>query len=171
MLKAKPSAISKEEFMKIYGNIYEHSPWIAERAWESKFGPNIDDALMLHAAMKYSVAHGTSEQQMALVCAHPDLACEAGELTPASNSEQAKAGLKNCSPEELAEFTQLNRDYKAKFGFPFIVAVRGHNRQSILEQFRKRIHNDVKREFATAVDEIHKIAFFRLEALEEETTS
>lgn len=168
MLRHKPSAISKAEFLLLYGNIYEHSPWIAEEAWAGKFGPNLDEAFMLHAAMKYTVVHGSPKQQMDLICAHPDLACAQGELTAASNAEQAGAGLKNCTAEEFAEFQKLNKDYKAKFSFPFIVAVKGLTRHDILKQFRARMGNSIEQEFKTALEEIHKIAYFRLEALEEE---
>ena len=106
---------------------------------------------------------------MELVRAHPDLAGKAalaGALTADSTAEQAGAGLDRCSPEELAEFHALNTAYKEKFGFPFIVAVKGLTRHDILEQFRRRLENDAATELATAFEQIHKIARLRLEALE-----
>lgn len=171
MLKLKPSTVSKEAFLAAYGNIYEHSPWIAEATWNAKMGENLDAPEALHAAMKQAVELGTEAQQLALICAHPDLACAQGELTAASTSEQTGAGLKQCTAEEFAAFQQLNRDYKAKFGFPFIVAVKGLHRTQILEQFRARIHHTRDEEFRMALTQIHKIALFRLQALAEETVS
>jgi 2-oxo-4-hydroxy-4-carboxy-5-ureidoimidazoline decarboxylase len=149
-------SITKAEFIKRYGGIYEHSPWIAEAAYGAGDIP---------AAMKRVVENGTYEQKLALIRAHPDLAGKLGVLTKESASEQKGAGLDQCSPEEFAEFQKLNDAYKNKFGFPFIIAVKGHTRQSILENFRVRLHNDKDTEFAAALEQIHKIAGFRLEAL------
>lgn len=165
-LKQKPSTLSHDEFLQTYGGIYEHSPWIAEAALATG---DVDTLDKLHEAMKAAVDTAPRDKQMALVCAHPDLACapaDAESLTRESNEEQEGAGLKACTPEEFTEFQQLNKDYRAKFGFPFIIAVRGLNRQDILKAFRARINNDAETEFATALDQIHKIARLRLEALE-----
>lgn len=163
-LSRKPADVSLDEFLKIYGGIYEHSPWIAEGAFKS----GATTVRAMHDTMKKTVAAGTDAQKMALVKAHPDLACapaEAATLTASSVSEQKGAGLKECTPEEYAEFQQLNRDYKAKFGFPFIVAVKGLHRTDILQLFRQRIKNDPATEFATALQQIDRIAYFRLMAL------
>ncbi len=161
-LSVRPADVSPDAFLKIYGGIYEHSPWIAQGAYHS--GAATVDAL--HAAMKKTVAAGTREQKLALIRAHPDLAPAIGTaLTDASVSEQKGAGLKECTPEEFAEFQQLNRDYKAKFGFPFIVAVKGLHRTDILQLFRQRMNNDAETEFATALAQIDRIARFRLLAL------
>ncbi|MDF3022708.1 MAG: hypothetical protein K0R10_69 [Alphaproteobacteria bacterium] len=163
-LSRKPADVSLDEFLKIYGGIYEHSPWIAEGAFKS----GATTVRAMHDTMKKTVAAGTDEQKMALVKAHPDLACapaEAATLTASSVSEQKGAGLKECTPEEYAEFQQLNRDYKAKFGFPFIVAVKGLHRTDILQLFRQRIKNDPATEFATALQQIDRIAYFRLMGL------
>lgn len=168
MLRERPSKITKDVFLKTYGNVYEHSPWIAEAAWEHRETGNLDQPDALFAVMQQAVEQGTVEQQLALICAHPDLAvapAELSKLTDASQSEQSGAGLKQCSPEEFQAFQQLNADYKAKFGFPFIVAVKGLNRHEILAQFRSRIQNEREEEFRTALDQIHKIAKFRLQAL------
>jgi OHCU decarboxylase len=151
----------KQEFLKKYGGIYEHSPWIAEAA----FAAGADTAEKIHAAMKAAVTNASREKKLALICAHPDLACAERNLTAESTSEQQGAGLKQCSPEEFAEFQKLNIEYKKKFGFPFIIAVKGLNRQDILQAFRSRIHNDAAAEFDTALEQIHKIARFRLMAL------
>lgn len=150
----------KAAFVEKYGSVYEHSPWIAEAAFDAG-AETIDQ---IHAAMKAAVEAAPREKQLALLRAHPDLAVMQG-LTAASTSEQASAGLNQCTPEERTEFQKLNADYKEKFGFPFIVAVRGLQRGEILAQFRRRINNDTEPEFATALAEVHKIAGFRLKAL------
>jgi OHCU decarboxylase len=152
--------LDKAQFMETYGGIYEHSPWIAEAAHAAAAAGT--DAI--HAAMKAAVAAASRDRQLALIRAHPDLAC-AQKMTADSVSEQKGAGLNECSPEEFAEFKKLNAEYKQKFGFPFIIAVKGLTRQDILQAFRKRIRNSEQEEFATALEQIHKIALFRLQAL------
>jgi len=164
-LKHKPSTLGIDEYLDTYGGIYEHSPWIAEAAFSNS---NIDAVEELHNAMKEAVANGSHEQKMALIKAHPNLGvapAEVDKLSAASTSEQLGAGLKECTPEEFEEFQQLNNDYKDKFGFPFIIAVKGLNRQDILENFRERINNNEEEEFKTALIQIDKIAYLRLEAL------
>lgn len=148
--------MNREQFVEKYGAIYEHSPWVAEDAFGA---PDIA------AAMREAVEQAGPELQLRLILAHPDLGEKLDTLTASSVSEQQGAGLNQCSPEEFAEFQQLNQAYKAKFGFPFIVAVKGLNRQQILELFRQRIGHDRDLEFRTALDQIHRIARFRLEAL------
>src|SRR5438552_4063548 len=131
-LKNIPSRMSGDEFMEIYGGIYEQSPWIAEEAFARQ---DIDTVEALHAAMKLAVVRSDMNQQLILIRAHPDLACapaDMSKLTRESQSEQAGAGLKSCTPEEFAEFQKLNAGYKTRFGFPFIIAVRGLTRQEIL---------------------------------------
>ncbi|MBX3169675.1 MAG: 2-oxo-4-hydroxy-4-carboxy-5-ureidoimidazoline decarboxylase [Candidatus Eremiobacteraeota bacterium] len=145
--------MNKQDFVKKYGSIYEHSPWVAEAAYGSEDLP---------AAMRSAVEAAGREQQLALLRAHPDLGEKLDTLTPDSVSEQQGAGLNLCSPEEFREFHELNRTYKEKFGFPFIVAVKGLNRQDILQRFRERIHNSAEAEFRTALDQVHRIAAFRL---------
>lgn len=165
MLKIRPSKATKEAFMETYGGIYEHSAWIAEAAWQVKNGDNLDVAGALHDAMRNAVEAADEPAKLRLICAHPDLAGKAavrGELTTESKSEQKGAGLDTCSPEEFAEFQTLNKAYKKKFGFPFIIAVKGHDRHSILAAFRARLNHDRALEFETALTEIHKIASFRL---------
>lgn len=150
------------DFMKAYGGIYEHSPWIAERAFDA---PGKHTVEKLHAIMKHIVDEADEQRKLALVQAHPDLACAPGRLTTASQNEQSGAGLDHCTDDEYQAFQELNRRYRERFGFPFIIAVRGLNRAGILASFRHRINNDTPREFDTALEEIHKIAFWRLREL------
>lgn len=161
-----------EEFLKKYGGVYEHSPWIAEAAYnlEEVRGADPLSVSALHNAMIGMLGEAGYEQKLALIKAHPDLGVAAADLdrlTESSQSEQAGAGLKECTPQEFAEFQQLNADYKEKFGFPFIIAVKGLTRHDILESFRARINNSTEDEFATALEQINKIALLRLTALSE----
>jgi 2-oxo-4-hydroxy-4-carboxy-5-ureidoimidazoline decarboxylase len=164
-LNKPPSRMTGDEFLEVYGGIYEKSLWIAEEAFERQ---DIDTVEELHAAMKLAVVRSDMNQQLALIRAHPDLAAapaDMAKLTAESQSEQTGAGLKNCTPEEFAEFQELNREYKAKFGFPFIIAVKGLTRSDILNAFRSRINNPPDQEFRTALEQVHKIAWHRLSAL------
>jgi len=170
---------SKENFVARYGAIYEHSPWVAEcvepllaDAAKSGSDSNATDYETLARLMMDCVDNASREQQLALINAHPDLAGKAqlrGELTEDSSSEQASAGLDQCSAAELESFHALNSAYKKKFGFPFIMAVRESNRQEILAAFESRLDNDYDAEFETALQEIHTIARLRLKALQEAT--
>lgn len=168
ILRDRSGPLTKDDFLKIYGGVYEHSPWIALAAFTSQPAHNLDTVEALHNAMKEEVEQADYDQKLALIRAHPDLACApaaAENLSKESSSEQKGAGLKECTPAEFAEFQVLNAAYKAKFGFPFIIAVKGLTRTAILENFRARINNDRDAEFATALNQIHKIAFLRLTAL------
>lgn len=156
------------EFIAAYGGIYEHSPWVAERVW-SVLGDQHADTDQLAMMMADCVDNASRETQLALIRAHPDLAGKAqvaGELTEDSTEEQSRAGLDQCSAEEFERFQALNSAYKEKFGFPFIKAVRNSNRHEILQSFEERLENDYDAEFETALQEIHKIAQLRLEAME-----
>lgn len=146
----------RKEFVEKHAAIYEHSPWVAEAAFGSSD---------IAAAMRKAVDEAGSEKQLELIRLHPDLGVKLDTLTASSISEQQGAGLNQCSPEEYASFQKLNQEYKEKFGFPFIVAVKGLSRQDILGLFQERIHNDPDKERATALEQIHRIAHFRLEAL------
>lgn len=161
----KPSTLTLNEFVNIYGPVYEHSPWIAAAAYHSQPVCNIDTVEALHEQMKLAVVNAEDDARLDLIRAHPDLAVAKADLTQESSAEQAGAGLKECSAAEFAEFQTLNADYKKKFGFPFIVAVKGLNRSDILKLFRERIGNDRDDEFDMALEQIHKIAHFRLMAL------
>ncbi len=154
------------DFIARYGSIYEHSPWVAEQV--STMGGDIEDSSVLAALMADCVDNAAVEQQLELIRAHPDLAGKAqvaGELTQASTLEQASAGLEQCSPQEFTRFQELNDAYWQKFGFPFVMAVRGQDRVAILEAFAQRLGNDCDLEFETALIEIHKIARLRLDAM------
>ncbi len=164
-MKLKASQSDKATFMAAYGHIYEHSPWVAEKTWTANDPDTLDMLEGLAAAMAAQVDAADEAAKMRLICAHPDLAGKAAlrdELTAESKSEQAGAGLDQCSAEELDEFTRLNGAYKAKFGFPFIIAVKGLDRQDILAAFRARLNHDRAQEFETALTQIHKIAQLRL---------
>jgi 2-oxo-4-hydroxy-4-carboxy-5-ureidoimidazoline decarboxylase len=156
------NSLSPEDFVRSFGGIFEHSPWVAERAYLQRPFASGDD---LHRAMCASVAAADAEAQMALIRAHPQLAGKAavrGELTHASTREQRGAGLDQCSSEEFAQITRLNDAYMAKFGFPFVVAVRGHTRESIIEAMAQRLERAREAEIAEALRQIERIAAFRL---------
>jgi OHCU decarboxylase len=163
-----PSSLSREDFVQAFADIYEHSPWVAEKAYDLGQGTDLDDIETLHARMSDILLSADHATQLALINAHPDLAGKAavqGQLTEASTNEQAGAGIHQCTSDEFARFTELNDAYKAKFAFPFIMAVKGSNRHQILAAFETRIHNSADTEFACALAEINKIAMFRLQAL------
>ncbi len=146
--------------------IYEHSPWVAERIDPAVISVGADVVASLATAMRNIVDNAGEDLQLALLRAHPDLAgrLAVGEaLTDASAGEQAGAGLDRCSPEEFEEFRSLNDRYKEKFGFPFILAVRGRARSEILRIFRQRVDNDRRAEFTEALEQVHRIARLRLE--------
>ncbi|MEL7176303.1 MAG: allantoinase PuuE [Pseudomonadota bacterium] len=162
---ARPSQMEKRDFVKAYGSIFEHSPWIAEGAWALELGPAHDTAIGLHNALARVFRSASQEARMGVLTAHPDLAgklAAAKALTAESTSEQASAGLDHLSDEDRAMFTQLNTDYVAKHGFPFIIAVRDHNKASILAAFQKRIDNDSAAEFVEACRQVEQIALHRL---------
>ena len=167
-LDPPPHQMTKTEFVGTYGGVYEHSRWVAEAVWECGLEPADFITERLANKMAAIVDTARRSQQMALLCAHPELAGKlaiAGNLTGESTSEQASAGLNHCSQEELSEFRTLNRKYSEKFGHPFIIAVRGLNRHKILVEFRRRLTADPEEEFMTALSEVHKIASLRLREL------
>ncbi|HLT89482.1 MAG TPA: 2-oxo-4-hydroxy-4-carboxy-5-ureidoimidazoline decarboxylase [Woeseiaceae bacterium] len=161
--------MDKATFIARYGGVYEHSPWVAEEAYER--ARRVTDPARLAEIMAACVDAADEATKLALIRAHPDLADRAavGGLTTASGEEQASAGLDQCTPGEYARFGALNREYKAKFGFPFVMAVRGRHRREILAAFEQRLGNDRETELATAIREIHAIARLRLEAMEPPT--
>ncbi len=163
---------NKEQFVTVFGGVYEHSAWIAQTLWEAGITPQHDNLEQLATDLAAIVNNATSQQKLDLIIAHPDLAGRAaqqGTLTQESTSEQAGAGIDQCTKEEFELFTQFNADYKAKFNFPFIMAVKGSNRHLILAAFKQRLTNDYNSEFDRAINEIHKIARLRLEAIAEQT--
>ncbi|MBI1216758.1 MAG: 2-oxo-4-hydroxy-4-carboxy-5-ureidoimidazoline decarboxylase [Alphaproteobacteria bacterium] len=165
-LSSWPASQNLKEFTDMYGGIYEHAPWVAEAAYVNK--DNISTVGDLHHAMQGAVDGAPQSRKLELIKAHPDLACQPGEaagLTAHSQEEQRGAGLMDCTPEEFEEFQQLNAAYKEKFGFPFVIAVKELTRGEILAAFRQRIDNDAETEFNNALEQIHKITWFRLMAL------
>ena len=157
--------ISSGAFATALGGIFEHSPWVAERASAARPFAGI---AALHDAMMAAVRAAPDEMQLALIRAHPELAGKAairGELTADSTLEQSRAGLDQCSADELARLTALNAAYNAKFGFPFILAVKGYDRAGILREFARRIERDRDAEFDEALAQIARITRSRLDAL------
>jgi OHCU decarboxylase len=166
--RQRPSALNRASFVALHGRVYEHSPWIAEAAWDAGLTPVCDTVEGLHRVLVEIVDTAPHKRQLALLCAHPDLAgriAMRGGLTAESTSEQASAGLDKCTPAEFQRFTELNDAYRRKFPFPFIMAVKGKTRPEILQAFEHRIHNDERTEFRTALMEVHKIALLRLRDL------
>jgi 2-oxo-4-hydroxy-4-carboxy-5-ureidoimidazoline decarboxylase len=159
--------LDRERFVELFGGVFEHAPWIAEQAFDAGPFPSIG---ALHGAMAEAMRGASRERQLALIRAHPDLAgraAVAGSLTPASAAEQTGAGLDRCTPEEFTRFRELNDSYKRKFGFPFILAVKGKTRTEILAAFERRLGNAPDAEFEEALDQIARIARLRLEDLVE----
>ena len=157
--------MDKAAFMKKFGAVYEHSPWVAEAVYEAGIGSSPVDAQSLSEQFKSVFLEAAPELQLATLRAHPQLACalaEPAELTVDSVSEQAGAGLDQCSETELAEFARLNTAYAEKFGYPFIIAVRGRDRLSILNLFRMRLKNDAVLEYQTALLQVCEIARLRI---------
>ncbi|MDB4836938.1 2-oxo-4-hydroxy-4-carboxy-5-ureidoimidazoline decarboxylase [Marinomonas sp.] len=162
------ASLNEADFVTVLGDIYEHSAWVAEQIWRQKSqhpSGYLDDVAKLQVAMRDVVNDSTDEQKLLLLRAHPDLAGKAalaGSLTDASKSEQAGAGLDQCSDEELTHFLKLNDEYRGKFGFPFIMAIKEASKEQILSGFEERMPNDLQTEFERAINEVHKIAGFRL---------
>ena len=170
-IKPAPHHLSRADFVAAFGGIYEHSPWVAERLFDAGLTANDADPASLARRMAEIVNAAGYDKQMALLCAHPELAGKlaiAGSLTAESTAEQASAKLDQCNAEEFAAFQDLNDRYGKKFGHPFIIAVRGLNRATILAAFGKRVAHSAKTEFANTLGEVHKIARLRLEQLSAE---
>ena len=157
--------MNDEEFVSSLKDIFEHSPWVAEKVCGARPFKSVRS---LHSAMVSAVGNASQRAQMDLICAHPDLAGKAalaGELTESSTVEQAGAGLDTLSKEEYEEFHKLNNSYKSRFGFPFILAVKGHDKRSIMKAFQSRLENDPEQEQIEALKQIAEIGRFRLESL------
>lgn len=166
MHAAQQVSLGRSEFVGRFGGVFEHSPWIAAAVFDA--GAAAGDVAALHAAMCAVFRAAGRARQLAVVRAHPDLAGRlalAGGLTADSAAEQQSAGLDRCSPDELRRFTGLNDAYRARFGFPFIMAVKGRSRAEILAAFERRLGNDPEAELATALAEIERIAALRLAEL------
>ena len=162
----RPSEMDRKTFVARYGGIFEHSPWIAERAFGMELGPAHDSAVGLHNALCRMFRSASEAERLGVLTAHPDLAgklAQAKRLTAESTHEQASAGLDALTDAERAEFTALNEAYVARHGFPFIIAVRDHDKAGILAAFRRRIDNDRPTEFAEACAQVERIAALRLQ--------
>ena len=158
---------TREDFIARFGGVFEHSPWIAEAAYDA----GLPDALTVDGVhgVLCAVLHTLSDQaKLALIAAHPDLAgrlSRAGGLTAASTAEQTSAGLDSLSDEDFLAFTALNQAYTEKFRIPFVMAVKGRRPDEILAAFRTRLENDRDTEIATALIEIERIALLRIQDL------
>src|SRR4030088_272449 len=156
------NSLPPPQFVAALSGIFERSPWVPERvAHERPF----NSGLSLHAAMSSAVDRASISEQLSLIRAHPELAGRAairGELTPESTREKQGAGLAACTPEEFTRLQQLNGLYTQKFGFPFVLAVKGHNRASVIAALEQRVENTVEHERAVALRELARIAGFRL---------
>ena len=159
----KINKLSKSEFIKVFANIFENARWIAEELHNQKPFNNFEE---LSSKMLNIFETATKEKQLKILNAHPDLANKAkiNLLTPDSLKEQTIVGLDQCTEEEFNEFGKLNDSYK-KFGFPFILAVKGKTKIEILNNFKKRISSDPETEFDEAIKQVKLIASFRLEEL------
>lgn len=156
------NTLDQSQFVAALGFVFEQSPWIAAQTWLAR---PFADLRQLHAAMCAVMRGASSEQQIALIRAHPDLAGKAaiaGTLTAESTREQASAGLNQLTPAEFSEFTTLNDAYRDRFSFPFVICVREQTKTSILANFRTRLEHAPEQEIVTALDEIGKIAWLRL---------
>ncbi len=162
----RPSQMDRDTFVATFGGVFEHSPWIAERAHDLELGPAHDSAVGVHSALCRMFRSASAEERLGVLCAHPDLAgklAAAKALTAESTAEQASAGLDHLTDEERATFTRLNTAYTDKFGFPFIIAVRDHDKAGIMAAFETRLQNDRDTEFTTACKQVERIARLRLE--------
>ncbi|BDW84586.1 allantoinase PuuE [Roseicyclus marinus] len=163
--RTRPSEMDRATFVAEFGGIFEHSPWIAERAHGLELGPTHDTATGVHSALARIFRSASAADRMGVLTAHPDLAgklAAAKRLTPDSTAEQASAGLDALTDAERADFTALNAAYTQKFGFPFIIAVRDNTKASILDAFRRRLEQDRDTEFAEACRQVERIAELRL---------
>lgn len=159
------NSLSREEFVRIVGPVFEHSPWIADETWPKRPFASVEQ---LHQALTETVRNAGEVQQLALIRAHPDLvgrAALAGTLTHESTGEQASAGLGKLTPEEIETFQKSNKAYRDKFGFPFVICARLNKKEAISNGFKIRLNNSREQEIQTALEEIFKIAELRLRDL------
>ncbi len=157
--------MTADEFVRTLGGVFEHSPWIAERAFGAR---PFADVAALHAAMTAAVRAAGREAQLALLRAHPELAgkeAQAGSLTADSKAEQAGAGLSALARPEVERIAELNRRYREKFGFPFIIAVRRHTKDGIFRELERRLELDPETELANGLEQVFAITRLRLDGL------
>ncbi len=161
----RPSQMTRDRFIQRFGSIFEHSPWIADRAFDLELGPAHDCATGLHNALARMFRSASREERLGVLNAHPDLAgklAAAKRLTPESTAEQASAALDALTDDERSRFQRLNEEYVAKHGFPFIIAVRDNTKASILQAFQTRLANNSEQEFTMACAQVERIAELRL---------
>ena len=159
--------ISGEEFVNLLKSIYEHSPWVSERLL-LKEGIEIKTKRELHTQMKQIVDGASKIEKLNLIRVHPELGNKLQKikkLTKFSQEEQKSVGLDQCTEEEFKILTNLNKEYRSKFEFPFIIAVKGLSKNYIIENMKERVKNNQEEEFQTAISEIHKIAKLRINDL------
>ena len=159
MTLADLNGCAKEKFVESIGWVFEHSPWVAERAWRKRPFASFDD---LSTRMIQEVQAATSEEQLALLCAHPDLGTQA-KVSASSAAEQAGAGLDRLNQAEYDQLVRLNGEYRKKFGFPFLFAVKGSGKAAIIEALERRLKSTPEQEFQVALGHVFRIARFRLE--------
>ena len=161
----RPSEMDRNTFVSEFGGIFEHSPWIAEAAFDGELGPTHDTAQGVHQALSRVFRGADDDKRLGVLTAHPDLAgklAEAKRLTAESTAEQASVGLDELTDQERETLTELNEAYTSKFGFPFIIAVRDNTKASIMEAFQRRIDQDRQAEFSEACRQVERIAELRL---------
>lgn len=163
MTAAEIGGLTRERFVETAGFVFEHSPWVAERAWERRPFANLD---ALHAAMTGEVRRATQVEQLALLRAHPDLGARA-RMSTVSEGEQSGAGLDRLTAYELERLSTLNASYREKFGFPFLLAVKGATKHDILKALEQRLGEKPEAEFQEALRQVYRIARFRLETVVE----
>ena len=157
----KVNQLSENEFIGTFGNVFEKTNWIANKAFNSKPYKSFDEFI---STIIKIYENSSKEDCLKIFNAHPELAVEK-KLTEDSHKEQKSVNLNRCNNEEFSEFKNLNIEYRSKFGFPFIVAVKGKNKNEILNNFRKRIKNEINSEFNKAKEQVKKIATFRLDEI------
>lgn len=160
--------LSRSAFIDLLGSIYEHSAWVAEQAYQQR---PFDSVQRLQHVMFDIVQASSIENRLSLIRNHPELAgkeADEGTLTADSQKEQSRAGLNQCTAQELEQLRRLNKDYQQKFSFPFVVAVSGLNKHQVMTAMQTRLQNEYDREFTTSIDEIGKIGRIRLDALLDE---
>ena len=155
------NALDRENFVASIGWVFEHSPWVAERAWALRPFASVD---ALHRALVDQVEHASAEEQLALLQAHPDLGTRA-RVSDASAAEQAGAGLDQLTREEFERLRGLNQAYRDKFGFPFLFAVKGSSKHDILDALERRVASSREQEYPVALAQVYRIARFRMESV------
>jgi OHCU decarboxylase len=161
MTIAEVNGMDQSAFVAALGWIFEQSPWVANRAFYARPFANLD---VLHAAMIQEVERATFAESLALLQAHPDLGTRA-RVSDASTEEQAAAGLDSLTPAEFERLQRLNASYRARFGFPFLLAVKGSSKHDVLRALQARTENSPEDEYREALRQVYRIAEFRLEGL------